>query len=246
MITLYSGTPGSGKSLHAILKIWDYVTIKKGKKVIYNKPLYLKPIEKKLGKKGLEKLNQRLLILENRALNPELLIEFALKFNTMDKDDQTLLIIDEAADMFNVDELRLTANCFKWRQFFREHRHYGFEIILITQRVSMLDRQIRECIEIEVNHRNVKNFKWFGKLVSFVCGGMFSYMQRWVAVKPAIRDKGGFFLMNRRKAKIYRTHDKKDSLQTIKMSKRERNKVNISDFVKEYSTSKIAAKGAGL
>lgn len=190
--------------MHASYEIWKWIVEKRKKKVIVNIPINKSVF---LTKRFTEKkLDEKLFVIENKQLTPKYLIDFALEHNKSDKEGETLLVIDEAADIFNREELRLKSSCFDWRRFFREHGHLGYEIILICQNKSQLDRQIVSCIEYEVNHRNAGNFKKMGKFMKFVTGGFFSYVVTWIATKPSQRISGGYFRLNRKKAKMYNTH----------------------------------------
>lgn len=242
MIIAYTGTPGSGKSLHTSYEIWDQITLRK-KRLIYNKYLYTAPLVKKLGKKdGLDKLNERLLIVnDDKRFTPPLLINFALQYHVPGKENQTLIIIEEAANFFSKEEFRLRADCFAWRKFMREHRQYGFDIILVTQKLSFIDTAIAGCVEREINHRAVANFKGFGRFVSFICGGIFSYSQRWVAIKPSVREKGGMFRLNRKKAKIYRTMEMLDGHTENKKTKEKKHE-KINDFEEQFRAAKAEAR----
>lgn len=178
MIHLYSGTPGSGKSFHATQKI--FYRLRRGKNVISNYPINLdncsysflgywlkkifkwyKPHKKKLGKFD---------YITNEEMTVEFLKEYARKNHKKQKESQTLVIIDECGIKFN-PRLFLQADRLKWIEFFSLHRHYGYDFILISQSDRMVDRQIRSFFEYNHQHRNVGNYKLFGKLLSFFVGG---------------------------------------------------------------------------
>lgn len=243
MITAYTGTPGSGKSVHSANEIWDQITLRK-KPIIYNKYLNPQLIIKKLGKKGNEKIKERLLLIPNSELKPKVLIDYAVNYHHPEKEHQTLIIFEEAADFFSKEEFKFNPDCFQWRKFFREHRQYGFDIILITQRLNWIDGGIAGCVEREINHRAVANFKKFGKIVSFFSGGLFSYSQRWVAVRPSIREKGGMFKLHKKRASIIRTTDALASKKD-KTKKFEKHPV-ISDFLVERNKPAEASSAASV
>ena len=64
MIILYSGTPGSGKSLHAAERICSFLSV--GKPVICNFPVNLNSVKRKKGK---------LFYVSNDELTPQWLIQ---------------------------------------------------------------------------------------------------------------------------------------------------------------------------
>ena len=235
MITAYTGTPGSGKSLHKAYFIWDTVLAGK-KRIIHNKYIDTSVLARKLGRrKGTERIKERYMYVDDEYLTPDMLIAYALKYHVPGVEGQTVLIVDEAADMFDKDDFKASRYCSKWRKFYRMHRQYGFDIILVVQQLALLDAQIRNCIEREINHRNVKNYQIYGRVLSFLFGGFFSYSQRWVAVKPSLWEKGGAFVLHRRKAKIYRTMEViADKTQTVKKDKR----AKIGTFAEDFADSR--------
>ncbi|MCB5712132.1 zonular occludens toxin domain-containing protein [Lactonifactor longoviformis] len=170
MIYFYSGTPGSGKSLHCAKMIDSWV--KKGRNIIANFDInneFWKT--KRLKKKG------QILCVDNSCLTVDGLIDFADNYhqrNTKGQiiEKQTLLIIDECQTMFNSRSWNAKGRS-KWVIFFTQHRKYGFEVILISQNKDLVDKQIRGCFEYNYVHRNVKNFKVFGRILSLFFGGNF-------------------------------------------------------------------------
>ena len=67
----------------------------------------------------------------------------------------------------------------EWINFFANHRHFGFEIILITQQDRMLDRQIRGLIEYEVKHRALAKANLITYLLSKLFKGLFMTIDIW-------------------------------------------------------------------
>lgn len=191
MIELYSGTPGSGKSLRAAYKMINWLN--RGKTVIANFPIDYCYFKKPVGK---------FYFRENDRLTVKLLKAYAKKKHVLGKEHQTLLIIDECASMFNCrcwdDKARA-----KWILFFQQHRKLGYDVILISQQDRLLDRQIRSFIEIEWKHRALRHYKTFGFLLSLVFGGLFVAVEYWYG--PKLRCGSEMFLLNRKKAKIYDT-----------------------------------------
>ena len=153
MIYLYSGTPGSGKSLHMAQDI--FYKLKRKHSVIAN---FM--IEEEVVTKGLFK-NHKIGVftyVDNEELSVDFLVNYARKNHVMGKENQTLLCLDECHTMFNPRKFQ-RKDRLHWIQFFTQHRKLGFNIILVTQNDRLLDRQIRGLIEYEVKHRKVNNFK---------------------------------------------------------------------------------------
>lgn len=196
-VNLYSGTPGSGKSLRAAYKLIEWM--KMGRRVIANFEIdetYFDKYRKRKKKLG------EFVYCDNGNLTVKYLKDFAKAKHQPFKERQTLLIIDECAAMFNSRTYGRTDRM-EWIDFFRLHRKLGYEVILISQSDRLIDRQIRAFIEMEYKHRAMKNYKTFGWILSLLCGGLFHYSEFWYGMN--IKTNGGMFLLNRKKAKIYDT-----------------------------------------
>jgi zona occludens toxin len=170
MITLYSGTPGSGKSLHSACMI--YWRLRMGKPVICNFDINLAAIKHCKG----DYQN-----IPNDKMTPRKLIEYSDSYfiNNRFREGAILLIVDECQLMFNAREWDAQGRK-EWLSFFSQHRHYGYDIILVAQFDRMIDRQIRSLIEYDVIHRRVSNFGFWGKLISAVTlGKLFVAVKMW-------------------------------------------------------------------
>lgn len=157
-ITLFTGSPGSGKSLDCTEKIIN--SLENGINVISNYNISISNIKKTRGK---------LYVKTDEEITVNYLIEFARKNHTKGKENQTLIVLDEAQLKFNSrawqDKSRVA-----WNKFFTVHRHLGYEIILATQKDTFLDSQLRGLIEYEVIHKNIKKSK---------LGLIFPFMPNW-------------------------------------------------------------------
>ena len=187
MISLWSGTPGSGKSLHCAHEIKDdlrfnknvistcYIdttycfmsklqefifNITKGKIHLYNederqKNFYYVPIEE---------------------ITPAYLYEFAAKYHKFGKEHQTTLILDECVAIFSPTVLADNIQRWnEWDEFFRKHRHLGYNVIIIPQSKRLISRKVLEYCEFEVKHYNRKNHGNFGFILSLLLGSLFSW-----------------------------------------------------------------------
>ena len=175
-IVLYSGTPGSGKSLNASAKVraclkWYCPVI--GTFHINEECLY------KNSKYSYTYVNVY-------KLTPQFLVDYAKKNLPKKKNPEGsfLLVIDEAQRIFNPRSWN-SADRKDWITFFAEHRHLGYDIILISQNDRMLDRQIRGLIEYNVIHRKMSQFGILGKIFSLFLG-QFVVVEVWYPLKEKI------------------------------------------------------------
>ncbi len=192
VIYLYSGTPGSGKSLHTARDIRDHLRIRK-LPVICNFAINERTPNYRLFR-----------YVSNADLHPSDLMEFARGFwgKKPVREDSILLVIDEAQLVFNSRSWS-QGERMEWVSFFSQHRHFGFKVILIAQFDRMIDRQIRCLIEIEVNHRKLGNMGLKGLLLSLPFRGrLFAAVSYYYGLK----EKVGFEWLLPRKA-YFRMYD---------------------------------------
>ena len=192
MINLYSGTPGSGKSLHQARNI--YYRLKLGKPVIANFEINTDYIK---GKKG------EFVYISNTELKPHMLIDYSREYFKKHrfKEGELCLYIDECQLLFNAREWSVKGRA-EWLEFFTQHRKYGYDIYLIAQFDRMIDRQIRSLIEYEYVHRKVSNFGVKGKVFSLVAGGgLFVSVKVWYPLKEKVSSE--FFKYKKKYSKIY-------------------------------------------
>ena len=193
MISLYSGTPGSYKSYHAVQR--SLIWLATGGNLITNFPLNYKNKLKRPIKGVYE-------CVTNQTLTVDYLIDFAIKYHHTGIKPQTLVVIDEASIKFNSRDFMLKDRM-KWINFFANHRHFNYEIILITQQDKMLDKQIRGLIESEFKHRALKNYKLLGRLLDLIFHGCFMCVEIWYPCK--LKTDALFYVFNKKTASCYDT-----------------------------------------
>lgn len=197
MIFLYSGTPGSGKSLHVAERL--YHLLRAGRPVVCNFEINLKRIPPK--KRCLFHYKS------NLEITPEYLIQFSQKQfqGKKVKESSLLLVIDECQLMFNAREWSKQGRD-KWLSFFTLHRHYGYDIILVAQFDRMIDRQIRSLIEYEYIHRKVNNFGWRGWILcaAFLSPKLFVSVKVWYPMKQKVSSE--FFKCSKKYYSLYDTY----------------------------------------
>lgn len=197
MIELYSGTPGSGKSLHAAESV--YWRLRKGRPVIANfqiEPGYIKGYK------------NNFYYVPNDKITPGVLYDFSNSYfgeqRNSFKEDSILLVFDECQLLFNARSWG-SADRAGWLSFFTQHRKYGYLIILIAQNDRMLDRQVRSLIEYENIHRKLSNFGKLGKFFKAFCLGkeVFIAVRRWYPLKEKVDSY--LFTANKKYYRLYNT-----------------------------------------
>ena len=181
-IMLYSGTPGSYKSYHAVKYSIDW--LKRGGNVITNFPL--------LYQKRIKKIKGVYEQIDNMTLTIDYLVNFAIQHHKRGVKAQTLLVIDEASIKFNSREFS-NKDRLDWIKFFANHRHFNFDVILIAQQDRMIDRQIRSLIETEYKHRSLKSYGFLGFFLNLFFRGCFMVVEYWYPVRTRVGSSFGVF-----------------------------------------------------
>lgn len=192
MIYFYSGTPGSGKSLHVARDI--YFRLNRNKKypnVIANFMINEKMIKNK---------KARFIYKDNSDLTVSFLLNYAFENHKQGVENQTLVVVDEASVIWNAREWQkgeTSYNRMDWLKFFVQHRKLGYNFIIISQTDRQIDRQIRSLFEYEIKHRKVNNFK-IGKLLPIP---LFACVSYWYGVNERLGVE--FFTYRRKWGKFY-------------------------------------------
>lgn len=183
MIYFVNGRPGGGKSLFMAEKI--YKELKKGKNVIANFEInedYFKKCRhpEKLGR-FIYVSNEEWTTQAYRDIDPRKkqfsyidgLFGYSLNFHDMTekgKAVQTLLVLDECGGLFNSRTFN-APDRLSWLGFFSQHRKLRYDVYLIAQDESQIDKQIREQFHKQIECRCVTTMKLFGKFLALLCGG---------------------------------------------------------------------------
>lgn len=172
MLYLYTGTPGSGKSLHVASVI---------RRALSSRSLGGKPAHPVLANFPINPSTSGYAgfhYVPNDRLKPDFLYSFARGYwgDRPVREDTIYLIVDEAQILFNSRDWGKGDRA-EWIRFLSQHRHFGYCVIFVTQFDRMIDRQIRCLAEYEVKHRKVSSIGLKGKMVSAL-----SFGQLFVAV----------------------------------------------------------------
>lgn len=196
MIYLYSGTPGSGKSLHVAMDI--KFKLRRRQSVIANFPINLDVVRKRLF--GLSKYKIGTFIYKpDKQLTVDFLINYAKLNHKVGVEGQTLLVVDECQRIWNSAKNRLSSKEMeKWEDFFSLHRHLGYNIILCTQKDRMIDRYLRDLLEYDIKHRKANNNGTIGMFLPFK---LFSAVTYWYGVKEKLGVQ--FFTYRKSYSKLY-------------------------------------------
>lgn len=203
MIEIYSGTPGSGKSLHIAHEIRNYLRI--GKRVISTCEIdtdlcFLNPFRvfwiNRTGKKPRKirrnKKADNFTYIDINEVKPDFLYEYAAKHHVFGKEHQTLLILDECVAIFSPTVISQNTSLWnEWDTFFRKHRHIGYDVVLIPQSKRLIARKVLEYCEFETKHYNRKHQGFLGFFFSLFLGSLFSWSKCWRGTKKPLEQ--GFF-----------------------------------------------------
>jgi len=197
-VTLYTGTPGSGKSFNAAKRMWSQLRLKRDVISTVNIDLNL------ISNNGKKKLG-RFTYIPIQELTPEFLYAYYSIYHTKGKEHSTLLVIDECQTIFDTMGYAQKGRS-EWQTFFAKHRHMGYEVMLLTQHDKLIDKKIRCQLEYEMVHRKINNygFMW---MFPFKVFAQISY---WYGSK--MRMSGGFILFRKKYAQIYDSYMIFDSL----------------------------------
>lgn len=203
MIQIYTGTPGSGKSLHLAKEIYTCLRKEKYKKVICNFPIN----EKFFKKEELE----RFLFLDNDEITPKKLWDIGIEWVNINYDlslkkreNCCVLILDEAQLLFNSREWQKNQKK-GWTEFFSLHRHAGYRVILCCQMMSAIDKQVRGLIEFEDSHQKLVHMGAIGAFINFILfGGVFRVVTYWTPKNERVDTT--FFKYQNKFGELYDTH----------------------------------------
>lgn len=189
MISIYTGTPGSGKSYHATEKI--DIALRRGVNVICNYS-----IKTNARHKGI------FVYKKNADLTVDYLMRFAMKFHEPEKESQTVIVIDEAHIKFNSRGYNMKERL-EWLEFLAVTRHIGYDVILITQNDRAIDRQVRGLVEYNFKHRKLTSMGIKGWFLVFICHKKFVYVKYWYVLNEKVESY--FFNIKKKTAALYDT-----------------------------------------
>lgn len=194
-VELYTGTVGTGKSLHAVSMIRQYLN--RGRLVIANFELSDDAPCDRTG----------FVYVPNKDLSPSLILhltEIWFSGGRPQFEGAVLIVLDECSIIFNArrwsDKSRMP-----WLEFMSQSRKYFCRVLLIAQGAKMIDNQFRMLADVEVRHFAVSSFGTVGWLLSLPFHGRLFWC---VELQFQMQERlGGYMFRGSRKdCAMYDTH----------------------------------------
>lgn len=190
MVRIYTGRPGSGKSYNMAKKIMEI--LRRGRNVITTVP-----IDTDIVSKGGRRVIGDYVYIPISEITPEKLERYAAENHVKGGKFQTAVFIDECQIIFNSRNWNQLGRQ-DWIVFLSTHRHLGFDVYLITQSDSFVDKQIRPLIETEVKHKNISAYLWFLPFIT-----LFVQREEWYGHAEKIKLQSAFVLCRKSVFQIY-------------------------------------------
>ena len=216
MITLFSGTPGSGKSLMIAREILFEIRIKKRNVICCNMS-----VNEDYVRKSPDAAKIVFAPSYNYLQHPYPFYEYAKKYHTKGKEGQTLIIFDEVQELLSpkVCQMKMKTNKAyvpDWLTFFSQHRHLGFDVYFVTQYDRMLVHDIRYLVEYNNIHRKIRNNGDMGFLLStfmrvFLGKELFVQINKWNGSNEKIGQR--FYTYSKKFNKVYDSYKKFSDLR---------------------------------
>ena len=160
MLQLYTGTPGSGKSYHAVREgLWQA----RRKLVVANFVVTDAP--------PVRQLENGRWVGWMHVSDDDMTVEamvwiYDVYLREIHRESSALWIMDEAQRKFNTREWNQPERK-SWVTFASLHRHLGFDGILVVQDLSLLDGQMSAMCQEQMRHRRVNRHMPF-KMIPFM------------------------------------------------------------------------------
>lgn len=209
MIICFSGVPGAGKSYDTVKKVLD--NLKLGRTIYTNVDGLDNPVCREHIKlyTGLDdyQLNTQLIF-----LTPDKIVRFweTEKLNAGTEFESERLICEKGA-LIVIDEVHKWFNCRDWQteknrkfaDWASTHRHDGYDVLLVTQDLDKVDKQLRSLVEWTYVYRKVNFLGSFVKN-SYIC---YAYSGDDTSGKPLANAKKFY---DKRVFACYQSHTSKD------------------------------------
>jgi len=141
MVTFITGTPGTGKTLNAV-KRYIIPALRAGRLVYTNVPLSV--------------LHISIFLKEFDEFTISNLIKPYEKYTYKQAKANSLLVIDEAQNFYNNRDFKDKDNK-DFLEFLTGHRHYGIDVLILTQHYEQVDLGIRRNCETCIVLKSLRN-----------------------------------------------------------------------------------------
>jgi zona occludens toxin len=208
VITLIDGTPGAGKTFAAMRLIAS--ALGDDKCVVTNTALQPDWAERCAKENPARRLSRRRIRaraaeLRSRLFVSEDLTELFRVRVPGKQEGRAVMVLDEAHRWMNSRMWSAKgqgrAQIIDWMT---AHRHYGFDVYLLTQYVDMIDKQVRHLIEYRTRVRNLKRERVAG--VRIFPFNLFIAITELEGSKAKRRQETELYFLNRRIRGMYDTH----------------------------------------
>jgi len=192
-IELYTGTPGSGKSLDACRLLRRH--LRRGGKAIVNFEVNTD-----------ESCKGSVDYIPNNVLTPGILIARAADYwsSRPFKQDGILVIVDEAQLLWNSRLWSKDPYRMQWLELLSQSRKHGLHMVLVCQADIMIDRQFRSLVEYEVKHLKIGNIGTIGMFLRLFTFGELFYAKKFYYGEK-VKVDGYFFRYSKKIGSMYDT-----------------------------------------
>lgn len=150
-INIIVGRPGSGKSYESIV-YHVLPALKEGRKVVTNLPLNLEHFEQVFGSEVLDLINVKsdTFSKEHGVIKPfSKATDFTDDEWKNEEQQGPLFVIDECHFVYPSSNSKKGTSINECLEYFSMHRHYGHDILLMTQSLGKLHKDLRAMIQIQ-------------------------------------------------------------------------------------------------
>jgi hypothetical protein len=153
MIICYQGTPGSGKSYDAVIKI--IANLRKGRVVYTNIDGLGDPVRREfiMKKSHLTEMQLDMQLIHWDTMHSQSDREKVCNF-TQYVEPRSLVVIDEIHKYFNARDWQSEKNK-TFCEWGSTHRHHGFDMLMLTQDYEKVDKQVRSLIEYTYEYKKI-------------------------------------------------------------------------------------------
>ena len=198
-IYLYSGTPGSGKSVDAGRQLRYDLSRRTPRPVIANFDI----------NKDEVRHPELFHYVPNHELTADYLIDFADRWWTNYPDfheDFIKIYLDEAQLCWNA-RTWASRDRLSMLSLLSQHRKHGMQVVMIAQSPKMIDNQFRMLIEYEVIHRKVSNLGLIGGILgTLTFGRLFVKVTTYYSMAERVSSE--WFMVRKRDFRIYDSYAK--------------------------------------